>query len=81
MTEEILDFINDQLLGGLEIGSITVNDDLLGTGWIDSIGMMSLIAFIENRFEIKIPPQEMTIENFKTVNDISTYLKRHLAAG
>lgn len=81
MTEEILDFINDQLLGGLETGSITMNDDLLGTGLIDSIGMMSLIAFIENRFEIKIPPQEMTIENFRTVNAICTYLKRHLAAG
>jgi len=80
MTEEIVDFINQQLLGGLEADKLTADDDLLGTGWIDSMGMMSLITFIENRYEVKIPPQEMTIDNFRTVSSINAYLKRLLAA-
>ena len=80
MTEEIIDFINQQLLNGLDSHTLTADDDLLGSGWIDSMGMMALIGFIENRFELKITPQDMTIENFKTVTELRAYLKRHLAA-
>ena len=79
MIEIILDHIRMQLLGGREDVQLTSKDDLLEIGLIDSMGMMSLIAFIENRFKIKIPPQEMTIKNFKTIEAIAIYIKRQKA--
>ncbi len=53
---------------------IDAQDDLLGEGILDSLGMMKLILFIETEFKTKVPPQDMTIENFMTVNDINNYL-------
>ena len=80
MTDTILDYVWQQLLGGREGAQVTAHDDLLGSGLVDSMGMMSLIAFIENHFSIKIPPQEMTIENFGTVADIVLYIEKQQAA-
>jgi len=37
---------------------------------------MRLILFLENEFDVSIPPEDMTIENFMTVSHIRTYLKK-----
>ena len=58
-----------------EILSISEDDDLLGSGIIDSMGIMKLVAFIENEADIKIPPGEIVIENFMNLNAIEQYLK------
>lgn len=55
--------------------SISDDDDLLGTGIIDSMGIMKLVAFLENEADVKIPPGEIVIENFMNLNAIEQYLK------
>ena len=80
MNEILIDYIREQLLGGRDKVPLDAKDDLLGSGLIDSMGMMSLIAFVESRFELKVPPQDMTIDNFMTVEAISNYLNRRKAA-
>lgn len=52
------------------------DEDLLGSGIVDSMGMMNLINFIENEADIKIPSEDMTIENFMTIKNIMQYLSR-----
>jgi D-alanine--poly(phosphoribitol) ligase subunit 2 len=47
----------------------------LEEGLIDSLGVMRLVAFLEEEFDVKIPPQDLTIENFITVQAITTYLE------
>ncbi len=54
---------------------LTVDDDLLGSGILDSIGMMKLVSFIETELSMVIPPEDILIENFMTVKHIITYLK------
>lgn len=56
--------------------SISDDDDLLGSGIIDSMGIMKLVAFIENEADVKIPPGEIVIENFMNLNAIDQYLKK-----
>lgn len=55
--------------------SISDDDDLLGSGIIDSMGIMKLVAFIEKEADVKIPPGEIVIENFMNLNAIDQYLK------
>lgn len=55
--------------------SISDDDDLLGSGIIDSMGIMKLVAFIEKETNVKIPPGEIVIENFMNLNAIEHYLK------
>ncbi|WP_209399745.1 acyl carrier protein [Pseudozobellia sp. WGM2] len=52
------------------------DEDLLGSGIVDSMGMMNLINFIETEADIKIPSEDMTIENFMTIKNIMQYLSR-----
>ena len=78
MTEIILQHIKDEILNSPNDFDLALDDDLLSSGLIDSIGMMKLISFIENEFTLTIPPQDMTIENFITVDAITNYLKNHV---
>ena len=76
MNDIIIEYIQQQLLGGQVDIELSPEEDLLGSGLIDSLGMIQLLAFIEEKFEVKVPPQDMTIENFMTVGAIGHYLER-----
>ena len=43
---------------------------------IDSMGVMQLIAFLENTFDIQVDMDDLTIENFATVNNIRAFIVR-----
>ena len=76
MQQVLINYIEQQLLsgkGGMKVGP---TDDLMGSGLIDSMGMMRFIRFIEDHFEISVPPEDLVIENFMTVEDINNYLQR-----
>ncbi len=75
MNKVIIDYIQEQIQGGRIEDEIAPEDDLLGSGIVDSMGMMKLIGFIEEHFEVAVPPQDMTIENFMTVEAIVKYLE------
>ena len=71
--QKILEFLHNDLLGGsVEVFSDT---DLLKTGLIDSLGIMRLVAFLENEFKTTIPAQDLTLENFSSVSSIVAYLE------
>lgn len=74
MRQILLDYIQQQLLTEPDL-ELSAEEDLLGSGLVDSIGMVKLIAFIEKEFEISIPPQDMIIENFMTVEYIHHYVE------
>ena len=76
MHEILIGYIRKQLLGGQPEVSLSPEDDLLGSGLIDSLGMIKLLGFIEEHFKLKIPPEDMTIDNFMTVEAMVNYLER-----
>lgn len=65
--------IQDRLLDGRAIGC---DDDLLLSGLLDSLGVMSLVGHLEELRGAPIPHQDVVIENFETVNAIAAYLNR-----
>ena len=79
MNELLIKYIQEQLLNNELEEDLDSDDDLLGDGILDSLGMMKLILFIETEFKIKVPPQDMVIENFMTVQHISDYLAKKKA--
>jgi acyl carrier protein len=50
------------------------NDSLLGSGIIDSMGVMEVIAFIETEFGIEVGDDDVTEENLGTIRAISNYV-------
>ena len=39
------------------------------------MGVMKLVGFIEDEFDVKIPPEDIVIENFTDVDAITRYLE------
>ena len=72
MKQKLITYIQTELLN--EQHTITADQDLLISGLIDSIGVMRLVAFVEEEIQINIPPEDVTIEHFATIQTISSYV-------
>lgn len=75
MTKTIITYIQTEITAGITIDK---NDNLLREGIIDSMGMMKLVRFIEMKFQIQIPFEDMTVENFMSVEKIGDYISRYI---
>ena len=55
---------------------------LIQEGIIDSLGIFTLIAFLDERFGTKIQPEDVILENFETIDAIHNLIsaKRSLQA-
>ena len=71
----IIKYIQDNLLSGKAGIELSPEDDLLGSGLLDSMGVMRLVGFVEETFNIKIPAEDIVIENFMDVKSITNYVE------
>ncbi len=69
-------FIQDSFL----IDDFTDNESFLASGIIDSLGVMQLISFVETEFSVRIADTELVPENFDSVEKVSAFVERKLAA-
>ena len=74
METRILQYIKTELLADEQM-DLTADDDLLGSSLISSMAVFRLISFLEETFSVRIPPEEMTIEHFMTVNAMAAYVR------
>lgn len=56
-------------------------ESLLGSGVIDSTGILELISYLEEHFNVKFEDTELTGENFDSVERISTFVGAKLSPG
>ena len=50
--------------------------DLVGSGIFSSIDILNVINALEDEFDIDIPPTEIVIENFRSLEAIEALVKR-----
>ena len=55
-------------------------DSFLRGGILDSMGMLQLVHFLEENFGIKIDSPEMVPANLDSLNQVSAFVERKLAA-
>ena len=72
----VRNYIREKLLGNEEAEELTDDSNLLMAGLVNSLGMMRLIAFVERKLKVRIPPEDVTIENFVSINAMAEYLER-----
>ena len=73
MKERLKRYVSEQLLSDRGL-AIHDDDDLLDSG-IDSVGMMSLVLFIEEEWQVAVPPEDVVLENFQSIAAIESYLR------
>ena len=66
-------YIEIDLLNGRAVAN---DENLLLSGLLDSLAVMSLVGFIEETYAIKIPFGDVVIENFMSIDAIRDFLKR-----
>lgn len=68
------EFIQTRFASGMA-QTIGFEDDLLMSGVLDSLNVMSLLAFMQQRFDVKVPAEDVIYEHFVTINAIVNYLE------
>jgi acyl carrier protein len=74
---QIRQFIIDEFVRNRSTIDETTN--LLEQEIIDSLGIFTLIAFIDDRFGVTVAPEEVNLENFETLGAISSLVERKLS--
>jgi acyl carrier protein len=78
VNEKIRTFIVDNFLFG--DGSNLANDtSFLEERIIDSTGILQIISYIEEEFDIKINDEEIIPENLDSLSNITVFLNRKLS--
>ncbi len=60
--------------------NISGGTDLLETGIIDSLGVLDLVAFLQQEFAITVDDGDLTPENFRSIDCMAQFLQRMLQA-
>ncbi len=72
-------FIKTELVTDHLYSDLQDNDPLLTTGIIDSLGIVKILAFIQEQFGVNVDDREIVPENFETVQAISSLIQQKLA--
>ena len=75
MRDRLARYIAVELLNQHDL-VIAEDEDLLVSGLLDSLSVMSLIHYIEQDAGIDVPAEDVTIENFASLRAIDAYLAR-----
>ncbi len=78
--QQLRQFVIDNFAFGLEGEALSNDDSLLDQGIVDSTGVLELVAFLEERFGIKVQDHELVAANLDSINGLVHFLEGKLQA-
>ncbi|HWP30071.1 MAG TPA: acyl carrier protein [Chloroflexota bacterium] len=60
--------------------ALSSDEPLLGSGIVDSLGIMRLVSYIEEEFGVVVPEDQLIPDHFQTVTRLAAFVER-LRAG
>lgn len=76
----IKQYIVTEIMHEMNPGVLDNDAALIEGGIIDSMNLIKLVAFLEERFRIKIGEEELDIDNFKTVNSLTDFINKKIVS-
>ena len=77
---QVKDFIVENFLFGEENGTLGEDESFLENGIIDSTGILEVVAWSEETFNIKVSDIDLLPENFDSVSRLTDFIKRCVEA-
>jgi acyl carrier protein len=71
--DEIRQFFEDNFMAEFE-SDFGDDDSFLDNGIIDSTGVLELVLFIEETYELKVQDEEIIPENLDSFNNLNKYI-------
>jgi acyl carrier protein len=60
---------------------VTFQDNLLESGILDSLGILDLVAFVEQNFAIILSDDELIPENFQSIERLTAFVQSKTNSG
>lgn len=73
---EIQEFLKDAFKD--RINNLQPDTPLLSSGLLDSLGILDLVEFVENKFHITFNGHEMVPQHFETITSLATLIQNKL---
>ena len=77
--QQIKQFILGNFLFTDDDSALADDTSLIQQGIVDSTGILELIGFLEETWQVQVPAQDMTPANFDSLGSIDRYLDGRLA--
>ena len=81
MEAVINDYISKELVQDASLLPLSNTTSLLETGVLDSLSLLRLVVFVQERFGITVDDADLVPENFDTVDAICAYLRSRSPEG
>jgi len=79
--QEVRQFLRDNFPLSADGVTLDREDSLIEVGVIDSTGVLELIGFIEERYEVEIADEEVLPENLDSIANITRFVGTKVGAG
>jgi len=74
----VKEFIIENFLFGEEV-QLELDTDFFDKGIIDSTGVIELVSFIEEKFDISVDDDELIPENLSSLKKVDAFLQKKLS--
>jgi len=74
VSDVIITFIKENFIRGRSQTEISPDESLIDSRIIDSTGILELVMFLEEKYNIKIEDEELIPENLDTINNLTKFL-------
>jgi acyl carrier protein len=73
-TQKIKEFIVEEFMPDVPVDELDEDFDLLTGGVVDSLGLLKVVAWLEDEFDIAVDDSELGPDSFRTVAAIKAYV-------
>lgn len=81
ISEAVKEFILKEFLPGEPAENLDESTPLITGAIVDSIGMMKLVLFLQEKFGVEIEPHEMNADHIGTIADIASVVSARTSQG
>ena len=74
--EQIKGFVIENFLFGSDDATLGDDDSFLESGIIDSTGVLEVVGFIEDEFDVEVLDEELVPDNFDSLNKLVAYIAK-----
>ncbi|MFO0726320.1 MAG: acyl carrier protein [Myxococcota bacterium] len=76
--EKLRSFISNNFLIGKGSHPPADADSFLETGLVDSTGVLEVVGYVQDTWELEIGDEDMLPENLDSIDNLTAYVKRRL---
>ncbi len=78
--QKIAEFIRDTFLKGRTERALNDDESLMDNAVLDSTGVLELVLFIEQTFDVRVEDEEIVPDNLDSMNNLVRFVRRKLGA-